>query len=222
MLASSISSHYATHINLLFEIFLVVGVIACAISGALRAIESHMDITGAILLAFVISNAGGTMRDLILNTQVFWIKQTFYIWLSIAIGFATYSLCYFKPLLVSSRRLSSLVITTDAIGLGVFCLVGVEKSIALGQSNLVAIVMGILTAIGGGVLADVIANRVPLVFSSELYITVSFCGAILYLILNLFLPQSLAGFIAVIFMILLRMLSVRKHWTFPIIKNRYP
>ena len=66
---------YLEHINLLLEIFLVIGVFACAISGALRAVDSKMDITGALLLAFMVSNAGGTFRDLILGAPVFWIKN---------------------------------------------------------------------------------------------------------------------------------------------------
>ena len=219
MIAPHISQHTIEHINLLLDVFLVIGVIACSISGALRAIDSKMDLTGALLLAFVISNAGGTFRDLILAAPVFWIKDNYYVWLSLTIGALTYMLFYYAPQLLANRRLNQLLLITDAIGLGVFCIAGVEKSFIMEQPAGIAVIMGIWTAVGGGIIADVIANRVPLVFSSELYITVSLCGAILYLILSLFMLHALAGFIAVIFMVAFRMLSVKFHWKLPIINS---
>ncbi|MBX9867217.1 MAG: trimeric intracellular cation channel family protein [Burkholderiales bacterium] len=219
MITPHISQHTIEHINLLLNVFLVIGVIACSISGALRAIDSKMDLTGALLLAFVISNAGGTFRDLILAAPVFWIKDNYYVWLSLTIGALTYMLFYYAPQLLANRRLNQLLLITDAIGLGVFCIAGVEKSFIMEQPAGIAVIMGIWTAVGGGIIADVIANRVPLVFSSELYITVSLCGAILYIILSLFMFHALAGFIAVIFMVAFRMLSVKFHWKLPIINS---
>jgi uncharacterized membrane protein YeiH len=219
MIAPHISQHTIEHINLLLNVFLVIGVIACSISGALRAIDSKMDLTGALLLAFVISNAGGTFRDLILAAPVFWIKDNYYVWLSLTIGALTYMLFYYTPQLLANRRLNQLLLITDAIGLGVFCIAGVEKSFIMGQPAGIAAIMGIWTAVGGGIIADVIANRVPLVFSSELYITVSLCGAILYIALGTFMLHALAGFIAVIFMVAFRMLSVKFHWKLPIINS---
>ena len=160
---------YVDHLTLLLHIFMILGVIASSISGALRAVDSRMDITGAVLLAFIVSNAGGTFRDLILAAPVFWIINHFYIWLSLGIGALTYIICSFKPQILTSRRLTQLLLLTDAIGLGVFCVAGVEKSFLTGQNFSIAIIMGMWTAVGGGVIADVIANRIPLVFSSELY-----------------------------------------------------
>ena len=218
MITPNISPHTIEQISLLLEVFLTIGVIACSISGALRAIDSKMDITGALLLAFIISNAGGTIRDLILKAPVFWIKDNYYVWLSLFIGASTYMLFYYLPKLFTSRRLNQMLLITDAIGLGVFCIAGVEKSFIMGQPAGIAIIMGIWTAVGGGIIADVIANRIPLVFSSELYITVSLCGAILYVLLSAIMLHSLAGFIAVIFMVVFRMLSVKFHWKLPIIR----
>lgn len=219
MITPHISQHTIEHINLLLNVFLVIGVIACSISGALRAIDSKMDLTGALLLAFIISNAGGTFRDLILAAPIFWIKDNYYVWLSLTIGALTYMLFYYAPQLLANRRLNQLLLITDAIGLGVFCIAGVEKSFIMEQPAGIAVIMGIWTAVGGGIIADVIANRVPLVFSSELYITVSLCGAILYITLSTFMLHALAGFIAVIFMVAFRILSVKFHWKLPIINS---
>lgn len=220
MITPNISQHTIEHINLLLAVFLIIGVIACSISGALRAIDSKMDVTGALLLAFIISNAGGTIRDLILKAPVFWIKDNYYVWLSLIIGASTYMLFYYLPKLLTNRRLNQLLLITDAIGLGVFCIAGVEKSFIMEQPAGIAIIMGVWTAVGGGIIADVIANRIPLVFSSELYITVSLCGAILYIALSAIMLHALAGFIAVIFMVIFRMLSVKLHWKLPIVSAK--
>jgi uncharacterized membrane protein YeiH len=214
-----LAQQYIAHINILLESFLIIGVIASSISGALRAIDSKMDITGALLLAFIVANAGGTMRDLILHTQVFWMVNHFYIWLSLGGGAFTFAICYFKPQLLANRRLNQLLLITDAIGLSIFSIAGVEKSFLLGQPVLIAIMMALWTAVGGGVCADVIANRIPLVFCSELYITVALLGAVLYILLCSCMLPALAAFIAAIFMVTVRILSVKYGWKLAIINT---
>lgn len=211
--------NYINHLNLLLHIFSLIGVIACAISGTLRAVDSKMDITGAILLAFIVSNAGGTIRDMILGAPIFWIKDNSYVWLSTTVGGLVFIMIYFNDKILSHQTLNKLLILTDSIGLAIFCLVGVEKAVLYNQHILIVILLGVWTAVGGGVIADVIANRVPLVFSSELYITVAFFGAVLYINLSTIFIQEVAGFIAVSCMIILRILSVKYHLKLPIIKT---
>lgn len=208
-------NNHLQEISYLLMSFMIIGVIACSISGAIRAVEAKMDITGAILLAFIASNAGGTVRDVILGSQVFWISDQFYIWLTFLIGGFTYILIYYNGKFLDNQKLYKILIVTDAMGLAAFCLAGVEKSITFGQNNSIAIIMGIWTAIGGGVLADIIANRVPLVFSSELYITVAAVGAVCYLFMYGQMNHIVAGMIAAIIMILLRLYSVKFKWKFP-------
>lgn len=219
-----VNNHINNHINeiqTILYLFMVVGVIASSISGVFRAIEARMDITGAILLAFINSNAGGTVRDLILGTQVFWIEDNFYIWITFIIGALTFIAVYYKNKVISSRKLYRLLIITDAMGLSAFCLAGVQKSIAMGQTQSIAIMMGIWTAVGGGVISDIIANRVPLVFSQELYITVAFVGASTYLLLVRLLGMhpATAGIFAAFIMVYLRLYSVKNRIKLPIIKN---
>lgn len=205
-------------INLLLASFMIVGVIAASISGALRAIEAKMDITGAILLAFLASNSGGTVRDVILNSTVFWVKDQFYIWLTLVVGALTFTIVYFQSKVITSRKLHRALIITDAMGLAAFSLAGVEKSLACGQNNVIAIIMGIWTAIGGGIIADIISNRIPLVFSQELYITVAFVGSILYLTLTNYIDHTTAAMIATIIMVMLRLYSVKYNLRYPIIR----
>lgn len=214
---------HLTQINLVLYVFMVLGVIASSISGVFRAIEARMDITGAILLAFLNSNAGGTIRDIILNTQVFWVKDQFYIWITFIVGATTYVIIYFKNRVINSKQLYRLLIITDAMGLAAFCLAGVQKTLSIdtdGHMYVIAIMMGVWTAIGGGVTADIISNRIPLVFSQELYITVALIGAILFLFLVTFMQMNLAiaSIFAAIIMVILRLYSVKHKIKLPIIK----
>lgn len=206
------------HISRLLEFFMIVGILAASISGAIRAVESKMDITGAILLAFINANAGGTIRDIILGSQVFWIREQFYIWISCGMGTLTFIWVYYKGRLLGNKKINSILVITDAMGIAAFSLAGVEKSLSFGQNNSIAVIMGIWTAVGGGIIADIISNRIPLVFTTELlYITVAFLGSVCYLILANNMDHMIASIIAAFFMITMRLLSVKYKWGLPTI-----
>jgi uncharacterized membrane protein YeiH len=204
-------------VSAILYVFMITGVIAASVSGAIRAIESKMDITGAILLAFIAGNAGGTIRDVILGSIPFWVHDQFYIWISLITGLLTYIIIYYQYKIVTSKLLYRILIISDAMGIAAFSLAGVEKALSLNQNSLIAVIMGVWTAIGGGISADIITNRVPLVFSQELYITVAFVGSVLYLLLaGIFgLNQVLSGIIAAFLMIALRLCSVKFKWKLP-------
>lgn len=206
------------HFNYVLHISMILGVVASSISGSLRAIEVKMDITGSILLAFLVSNSGGTLRDIVLGIPVFWISNTFYLWISIIIGAITFIIIYYRRKFIGNYKLYKALLISDAFGLAAFSVVGVDKALISGYSYGVAIFMGVCTAIGGGIIADIVANRIPLVFSQELYITIAFLGSLLYLILGFYFVNTISGLIAIIFMIMLRLISIRYNIRFPIIK----
>ena len=209
--------NYVEQISQLLTFFMIVGVVASSISGAIRAIEARMDITGAILLAFVASNAGGTVRDLILGARVFWIREQYYIWLTVGVGALSFMIVYINHKVINSRTLYKILIFTDAMGLAAFCLAGVEKSLNMGQNYTIAIIMGVWTAIGGGIAADIITNRVPLVLSKEFYITVALVGSVCFLFLSQFMSHAYASGVAALIMITFRLYSVKYGWKLPII-----
>lgn len=217
----ALTDKHLQEIIYLLYFFMIFGVIAASISGALRAIEAQMDITGAILLAFISGNAGGTIRDLILGTIPFWVHDQFYIWITLTTGCIVFLLVYFNSKVISSRNLRRVLVLTDAMGLAAFCLAGVEKALSLGQNNVIGVIMGVWTAVGGGIMADVLANRVPLVFSQELYMSVAFIGAIcdLFLAGYLHIDHIVASMISAIVMIFLRLYSVKFNWKLPTIKS---
>ena len=198
---------------------MVFGVIASSISGSIRAIESNMDITGVILLAFLNSNAGGTIRDMILGSKVFWVIDHFYIWLTFLVGIISFGIIYYNNRLITSKTLHKLLIITDSMGLAAFCLAGIEKAMTYHQGYLIATIMGIWTAIGGGVVADIVSNKVPLVFSKELYVIVALIGAITYIVMTqvIHINHAISGIIASLIMIIIRLYSVKYKISLPII-----
>ena len=188
-----------------------IAVIASSISGALEARKNQMDIVGATSIAFVNAFGGGTIRDLLLGrTPIFWIVDP---WLSIAtIAAAILSFYWLDKI---SRKL---LLVPDAIGLGLFSILGATYALQLELSAIVAVLMGVVTGIFGGVLRDVMSNRVPSVFrqSTELYATCSFIGTWTFIILTwLQINTLIASAIGALVIFALRLLAVRFKVTLP-------
>lgn len=188
-----------------------IAVAASAISGALEARKHAMDIVGATTIAFVTAFGGGTMRDLLLGrTPIFWVVDP---WLSI-VTFAVTVISFYWVDNISDN----LLILPDAIGLGLFSILGATFALQLELSSIVAVLMGVITGIFGGVLRDLMCNRIPSVFrhSTELYATCSFIGTWVFIILtwldvNAFIASATGA--TVIF--ILRLLAVRFKMTLP-------
>lgn len=195
----------------LLLILTYVAVIASSVSGALEARKHQMDIVGATTIAFVNAFGGGTVRDLLLGrTPVFWVNEP---WLTIT-TFVIAILSFYRLDQVSNR----LLIFADAIGLAIFSILGAVFTLQLQLSPVVAILMGVVTGIFGGVLRDLLCNRIPNVFrqSTELYATCSFIGTTVYIILHVLqfnaLPIALIGALTVFAM---RLLAVSFKVTLP-------
>ncbi len=195
----------------LIFILTYVAVSASAISGALEARKNQMDIVGATTIAFVNAFGGGTMRDLLLGrTPVFWMLDP----LLTVTTFVIAVLSFYRL----DRISRFLLITADAIGLGIFSILGATYTLQLELSPIVAILMGVVTGVFGGVLRDVLSNRMPSVFrqSTELYATCSFIGTSLFIILIIFQVNTLlASLIGALTVFAMRLLAVRYKVTLP-------
>ena len=132
------------------------GVFAFAISGALVAREKGMDVFGFVVLALMPAIAGGTIRDLVLDVPVFWVVEE----VSLYIALAAALLVFFADRFVF--RTQFLLNWLDALGLSVFCVLGAAKALAVTGSATIAVVLGVVTAVAGGIVRDVIANKLPL------------------------------------------------------------
>ncbi|GAB3097674.1 trimeric intracellular cation channel family protein [Aestuariicella hydrocarbonica] len=155
----------------------LLGVIVFAISGALAAAEKHLDILGFILFAAITGIGGGTVRDLILGVDVFWVTDALYLQVCVAAGVLTY---FLAPQFVARQRL---LLWMDAMGLALFSVLGTSKAYALGVDLLVACAMGMITTTFGSVIRDILSDREPVLLGPEIYVTAALAGAMSYLLL---------------------------------------
>jgi uncharacterized membrane protein YeiH len=199
------------------EIFIyildIAGTFVFAISGVLVARNNNIDVFGAAILGFVTAIGGGTLRDVMIgSTPVGWMLNLHYL-ITIAIGIL--AAIFLKRYIA---RLTKTMFLFDAIGIGLFTVLGLEKTLAVGLPPIIAIMMGTVSAVFGGVLRDVLVDRIPLIFRSEIYATACFLGAILYFILDAFgLPSYIILSACILFIILIRIFAVRYNWVLPVL-----
>lgn len=196
--------------NFIYVIDLI-GTFVFAISGMLTAGKQKLDLFGAAVIAFVTAVGGGTLRDMMIGSQpVGWLVDTNYL---LVIGITIPISFFFRQYIQRLRRTMFLF---DSIGIGLFTILGVEKTLEFGLSPAVAVIMGIVSAVFGGVVRDVLCGIVPLIFRSQIYATACFLGASLYLILREFnINYDLTMSITILFIITLRILAVKKDWSLP-------
>ena len=150
----------------------LVGIFVFALSGGLVAVRKHLDIFGVLVLAGTTGLGGGFLRDVLIDaTPPAALDDWRYLLVPIAAGLTTF---VFHPAL---GRMERLVNIFDAAGLGLFCVTGALKALEYGLGPIPAALMGMVTGIGGGMARDLLAGRVPVVFSSELYATPALAGA---------------------------------------------
>ncbi|HGF5099712.1 TPA: TRIC cation channel family protein [Vibrio parahaemolyticus] len=183
-----------------------------AVSGVLLAGRLKMDPFGVIVLGSVTAIGGGTIRDMALGaTPVFWITDTTYLW----VIFIT---CLLTMILVRRpKRLAWWVLPVcDAIGLAVFVGIGVEKALAYNASGMVAVIMGVITGCGGGIIRDVLAREVPMVLRSEVYATACIIGGIFHtMAVSMDYDHSTALLAGVISTLVIRLGAIRWHLSLP-------
>ena len=158
----------------------VVGTIAFAISGIRLAAARNFDWFGAYIIGLVTAIGGGTLRDVLLDIPVFWMQTPLYL---LVTGVSLAITIVFRRTLVGFNR--SLYIF-DAIGLALFVVIGIQKSLMTGYPFWVAIVMGVITGSFGGVIRDILINIEPLFFRKDIYATACIAGGLVYWIIYLF------------------------------------
>ncbi len=186
------------------------GVAVFAISGALVASRKCLDPVGFALIATVTGIGGGTLRDLLLGQDVFWVYQPTYIILCVAFALVVYVIA---PRIEYRYRV---LLWADAAGLSLFCVLGARVAVESGFSGTIAIVMGLLSATFGGLIRDVLCNEIPLILRNEIYATAALCGATVYVILEpLSLPYNGAMLAGISTCFLVRALGLSKGLSLP-------
>lgn len=195
------------------DIIEVLGTIAFAISGIRLAAAKNFDWFGAYVVGLVTAIGGGTLRDVLLDIPVFWMLS--YRYLAVT-GISLVAVIIFRQFLVKGMRT---LFIFDAIGLALFVVVGIQKTLFAGYPMWVAVVMGIITGSFGGITRDILINEVPLFFRKDIYATACLAGGMAYWLLSwpgipVWVPQ---GGCAVV-IVGLRVLAVHYNWSLPILK----
>ncbi len=194
------------------------GTMAFAVTGAFKAIEHKSDIVGIIILATITGVAGGTIRDIVLGEfPTNSISDPAYVIITVATGVVIFFL--YSHL----KKHWNVFLKFDAIGLGVFTIIGATFAFNIFGLNYLAMVLaGVLTAIGGGILRDVFVNEVPIVFIKELYASASFVGVTIFYLLLLAEIELYAATIAGIIIITgLRLVAMKYNWNLPKVKGDF-
>lgn len=144
------------------------------LSGALAADRQRMDLFGFVVIALLPGIGGGTLRDVIIDAPVFWLTDPAYLLMTLLAALLT----FLAANLI--ERTGTWLAWADAVGLALFCVIGASKTLTLGHSPAIATMMGVITAVAGGMLRDIVCNEVPLILREEVYATAAFAGAAAY------------------------------------------
>jgi uncharacterized membrane protein YeiH len=196
---------------MLLQIIFIAAIAAEAMTAALAAGRRRMDWFGVCVLACVTALGGGTLRDTLLgHYPLVWVKEPWLLILCCAAALVTILLARFM------EHLRWPFLLLDALGLVVFTIIGCDIALEMGQPPIIVIVAGMMTGIGGGVLRDLLCNDVPLVFSGELYATVSIVtGVIYYVGLSWGGGHELTTIVAIVIGFTLRSLAILFNWGMP-------
>lgn len=186
------------------------GVAVFAISGTLMAFKKHLDGFGVLVLASVTAIGGGTLRDMILNVPVYWLKQPVFFYVILAAALIT-----ILWLRVTHRFPLRYLLLADAIGLAFFNMMGLQKALSLETTPFVAVILGAMTGVFGGLIRDVICREIPLVLRGELYAMTCIAGGVVYISLaEFFVPERVAMVACVATTLILRLGAIKWHWHF--------
>jgi len=191
------------------------GTVVFAVTGAFKAIEHKSDLVGIVILATMTGVAGGVMRDLVFGRiPPLAIVNPLYVIITVATGVAMFFL--YRAL----KKHWNLFLKFDAIGLGVFTIIGATFAYNVFGLNFLAMAFaGVLTAVGGGILRDVFVNEMPIVFVKELYASASFIGVVIFFgLLSAGLDLNVAAIPSIVAATALRLLAMKYNWNLPPVK----
>jgi uncharacterized membrane protein YeiH len=193
-------------------IFELIGTGFFAISGALVANKkSRPDWFGVTIIGFITSLGGGSTRDVLLGSYpLVWVRDINFIY-AVLIGIVLSSLFY-----IQLQKIPKIFFIFDTLGIAVFTILGTEKAMLFGVPPLVAAIMGMFSAVMGGVLRDTLTNEIPILFRKEIYATACLSGAFLYLLLHYFnFQREICFLVPSLYILVLRLLAIRLDWTLP-------
>jgi uncharacterized membrane protein YeiH len=189
-----------------------IGTFAFAISGALVAVRHRLDLFGVLVLSFAAATAGGIVRDVLLGATP---PTSIVDWRYLAVSMLAGLLTFYRHQQV--ERMRNPVQWFDAVGLALFAVLGADKALAAGLGPVGAIMLGVLTGIGGGITRDVLVAEVPHVLRRELYAVAALAGATVVVAGDAFaLPSAPVAVVGAVLCFTVRWLAIRRGWRLPV------
>lgn len=200
--------------DIIQQVIEFVGTFAFAMSGIRHAAAKHFDWFGGYVCGIAVAIGGGTIRDVMLGATPFWMTNPFYM---ICTALALLSVIVFSKVMAGLRNTWFVF---DTLGLALFTIAGIQKSLLFDQPYWVAIIMGCITGSAGGVIRDVLLNNEPVIFQREIYAMASVLGGITYWLLDYMdVPVEVTVMVSFLLMCLIRFLAVRYHLSLPRLKS---
>lgn len=189
----------------------ILGTFAFAVSGAFSAMEKKLDPFGTLIIAFVTAIGGGTLRDVLVgNTPVSWLHNEFSI---LVIFWSAIAAMLFGSYL---KHFTTALALFDALGLGLFTITGLEIGFKYGFSASICVALGTITACFGGVIRDVLLNKLPLIFHREIYALACIVGgSVYYLLYHTALAKDISRILCILLIFAIRIIAVRYKLTLP-------
>ena len=189
----------------------ILGTIAFAMSGSFAAMQKRLDPFGVLIIAFVTSVGGGTIRDLLLDVPVFWMHDL----VMCSVIFIT---CIVSMIFKSlEKKFKVTLFIFDSFGLGLFTIIGIQKGMDANLHPLICITLGTITGCFGGISRDILLNRIPLIFRKEIYATACIVGGGIFLLLVRYttLSFALVQISTILLIVAIRTLAVKYQWQIP-------
>jgi uncharacterized membrane protein YeiH len=189
----------------------VLGTISFAMSGSFAAMQKRLDPFGVLIIAFVTSVGGGTVRDLLLDIPVFWMHDL--LTCALILGTSIFAMV-FKSI---EKNFKVTLFIFDSFGLGLFTIIGVQKGLNANIHPLICIALGTITGCFGGIIRDILLNRIPLIFRKEIYATACIVGGSAFLLMTKFIPLSYTfiQIFTIMLIVAIRTLAVKYQWQIP-------
>ena len=201
--------------DIIIKVIELLGTFAFAISGIRHAAAKHYDWFGGYVCGIAVAIGGGTIRDLMLSTTPFCFTTPVYM---ICTAVALFTVVWFGHWM---EPLKNAWFVFDTLGLALFTIAGIQKSLLFGQPFWVAVIMGCITGAAGGVIRDVLLNNEPVIFHKEIYAMASVIGGVVYWgVESLALPVGWSAVLSFIVTCLIRFLAVKYHISLPVLKER--
>ncbi|MBF1524611.1 trimeric intracellular cation channel family protein [Segatella salivae] len=191
-----------------------IGTFAFAISGIRMAAAKHFDWFGGFVCGFAVAIGGGTIRDVMLGVTPFWMTSSIY--------FTCTIIALLVGILFSKKlsRMENAWLITDTLGLAMFTIAGLQKTLQYGHPFWVAIVMGCITGVAGGVIRDVLLNQEPIIFQKDIYAMASVAGGLIYwLLAALGINIGITSIVTFFVICLVRYVAVRYHISLPLLRG---